>query len=191
MFDLNVFWDVLKSIVNVFFKLCKDMLTNHPWLSSILIIIFITPVLFSWIINFLDEKRLQKSGMLEVDKMTGERFEKYLAVLFKARGYQVKSTPTTGDFGADLILSSNDSKIVVQAKRYKKNVGVKAIQEVVSAKSYYSANECWVVTNSNFTEPAKKLAASNQVKLIGRETLMKWMLDLKKTLKDNNSKRGA
>jgi restriction system protein len=77
---------------------------------------------------------------------------------------------------ADLILSAKGKKIIVQAKRYKKNVGVKAVQEIASAKSHYKADECWVITNSFFTEHAKKLASSNQVRLVDRKELMNWML---------------
>ena len=49
----------------------------------------------------------------------------------------------TGDFGADL-----DNYIVVQAKRYSKKVGVKAVQEVVAAKAHYGCREGIVVTSN-------------------------------------------
>ncbi|WP_363322148.1 restriction endonuclease [Sporosarcina highlanderae] len=74
------------------------------------------------------------------------------------------------------MLSTKGKKIIVEAKRYKKNVGVKAVQEIASAKSHYKADECWVITNRFFTEQAKKLASSNQVRLIDRKHLMNWML---------------
>lgn len=96
--------------------------------------------------------------------------------LLKTRGYSVQLTPAVGDYGADLILTTKEKKIVVQAKRYKKNVSVKAVQEVVSARSHYHADECWVMTNSYFIEQAKKLASSNNVTLIDRARLMEWML---------------
>lgn len=82
----------------------------------------------------------------------------------------------TGYFGADVILKAKDKKIIVQAKRYKKNVGVKAVQEIAAAKNYYNADECWVITNSFFTKQAKTLANSNQVRLIDRKQLIHWML---------------
>ena len=63
-------------------------------------------------------KRLTK-----IDIMTGEDFERYLMYNFQKRGYRVKTTPVTGDYGADLILTKRGTKICVQAKRYKSNVG--------------------------------------------------------------------
>jgi len=96
----------------------------------------------------------------------------------------VKVTPASGDYGADLVLTTSDQRIIVQAKRYKKNVGIKAVQEIASAKSHYSAYECWVITNSFFTEPAKKLASSNHVRLVDRDQLIDWILALKKKTAD-------
>ncbi|MEH6991272.1 restriction endonuclease [Neobacillus drentensis] len=100
-----------------------------------------------------------------------------VSILLKARGYKVQLTSTTGDYGADLILSTDSTTIVVQAKRYQNTVGLKAVQEIVSAKGYYGADECWVITNSYFTEPALNLAESNNVVLIDRDQLIEWMLE--------------
>ncbi|MBU9720965.1 restriction endonuclease [Bacillus alkalicola] len=110
--------------------------------------------------------------------MTGIQFEYYLKLFFQQQGYRVDETKTTGDFGADLVLSKKESRIIVQAKRYKNRVGIKAIQEAVSAVAHYRAKEAWVVTNSEFTAAAMELARSNKVKLIEREELMKMILEL-------------
>ena len=41
-----------------------------------------------------------------------------------------KVLPPSGDYGADLVLDNKKGRTVVQAKRYSKPVGVKAVQEV-------------------------------------------------------------
>ncbi|MEW9109004.1 restriction endonuclease [Cytobacillus gottheilii] len=156
------------------------MLTAEPLLSIGLAVLFGGLFIFALIVNFLREQKLRKSGILDVDTMSGRMFEEYLQTLLRTKGYQVQLTPATGDYGADLVLTTKEKRIIVQAKRYKKNVGVKAVQEIASAKSHYRADECWVMTNSFFTEQAKKLANSNQVKLIDRKELMGWMLEMKK-----------
>lgn len=125
------------------------------------------------------EQEIRNSGILEIDKMSGVQFEEYLRLFFLKAGYIVKTTPASGDFGADLLLEKESKRIVVQAKRYKSNVGIKAVQEVASAKNHYQATETWVITNSNYTKAAQELAASNGVKLIGREKLMQMILQLK------------
>ncbi|MEC1715040.1 restriction endonuclease [Schinkia azotoformans] len=123
-------------------------------------------------------KLLRKSGIADIDSMDGIQFEEYLSELFKSKGYKVEHTQATGDYGADLILSKDNKKIAVQAKRYKKNVGLKAVQEVKASMSHYNADEGWVVTNSDFTNQAYKLAESNNIKLIERENLIKMITEM-------------
>ncbi|WP_282156344.1 restriction endonuclease [Cytobacillus gottheilii] len=162
------------------FKMSLDLmwtiLTAEPLLTITLLTFFGVSLLLIMVLNMIAERRLRKSGILEVDKMTGRRFEEYLQALLRGKGYSVQLTPASGDYGADLVITKNGEKIIVQAKRYKKNVGVKAVQEIASAKNYYKADQCWVITNSFFTEPARKLANTNQVRLIDRKQLMDWML---------------
>jgi restriction system protein len=123
-------------------------------------------------VNAKWKNKVNASGILEIDKMTGIQFEEFLMIRYQSMGYEVRDTPKSGDFGADLLLQKDSKKIVVQAKRYTKSVGIKAVQEVTSAKPYYRADEAWVITNSYFTKAAVKLAFSNNVKLIDREQLM-------------------
>lgn len=111
----------------------------------------------------------------DVDKMTGIEFELFCASLFKKQGYDVKTTKTSGDFGADLVLIKGGYTIVVQVKRYSKNIGVSAIQEIVSAKPLYQADEAWVITNRYFTQSAIQLASANNVKLLNRDSVVKLM----------------
>lgn len=161
-------------------ELLWSIISAEPILTITLAVFFIGTLTIAGVANFIREQKLRKSGILEVDQMSGKVFEEYLKGLLKQRGYNVSLTSVTGDYGADLILSKSDKRIVVQAKRYKKKVGLKAVQEIVSAKSHYNADECWVVTNNYFTEPAVNLAKSNNVVLIDRNLLMKWMLELNK-----------
>src|SRR5690606_32301539 len=114
-------------------------------------------------------KLLLNSGIYEIDEMSGREFEQYLKYLYIKAGYKVRLTPASGDFGADLILEKETQRIAVQAKRYKSKVGIKAIQEIASAKTHYRATETWVVTNNYFTSAAITLAQSNGVKLYDRK----------------------
>ncbi len=108
---------------------------------------------------------------LAIDEMSGIDFEEFLEILFRKKGYNVKTTATTGDYGADLILSRYNRVIVVQAKRYSGSIGVKAVQEVIGAKGYYKADNGMVVTNSYFTPNAVNLAVANHIELWDRERL--------------------
>jgi restriction system protein len=124
------------------------------------------------VIGLFRRRRLARSGIDDIDKMGGRVFEQYLEVLFERRGYKVERTKFVGDFGGDLVLRKDGTKTVVQAKRYTKNVGVKAVQEVVAAKGYYDCDAAMVVTNSTYTNQARELARKNNVDLWDRERLI-------------------
>ena len=123
----------------------------------------------------LDQKELVKL-VAQIDKMTGEEFEQFLSICFKRLGYVVRNTPKSNDFGADLILTKNGIKTVVQAKRYQNKVGSGAVQEVVGAIKYYGANNAIVITNSKFTSSARALARPNLVELWDREKLIELII---------------
>lgn len=129
-------------------------------------------------VAMISKRRSSRSGITKVDKLNGDDFERYLEILFKKLGYQVHRTPYQGDYGADLILTKDNEKTAVQAKRYKQSVGVKAIQEVNTAQNYYGCTKAMVVTNSYFTHQARNLARANQVELWDRNELVKRLLAL-------------
>lgn len=140
-----------------------------------LFIVALIKLIFLW----NEKKRLARSGVNEIDQMNGKTFEKYLEVLFKKLGYQVERTRYVGDYGADLVVRKNGIKTIIQAKRYKKNVGIKAVQEAVAAKGYYKCDESMVVTNSFYSKQAIELAKANHVKLWNRNDLVNALLSVK------------
>ena len=154
-------------------------LTKDIFVTGIIIILMIiTLVAFTLFRKTKEKERLRKSGIKDIDTMNGIQFEYYLKELYRSQGYKVEVTKAKGDFGADLILFKDKIKIVVQAKRYSGNVGVKAVQEILAAKSYYSASAAWVVSNSDYTNAAIELAKASNVLLINREKLIKSILKM-------------
>lgn len=116
-----------------------------------------------------------RSGIDEIDRMTGREFENQIQVLLNDMGYQgVKLTSETKDFGADLIVDKSGTRIAVQAKRWNSRVGVKAIQEVSAATQFYDCDRGLVITNNFFTRPAQQLAQRcPNIELWDRERLVK------------------
>ena len=123
-----------------------------------------------------EKKRLLDSGIQEVDGMTGKEFESFLYFHFRNLGYSVTLTQDSQDYGADLILYKDGSRTVVQAKRSKNPVGIKAVQEVAGAVRHYKGNKGRVITNNRFTENAYNLAKSNDVELWDRKKLIEFTL---------------
>ncbi len=144
----------------------KDALKNgYDWM---------VPEKYQWLKAHLEsefrefhEKRACNTAEPEFEELSGTEFETYLARLLKQNGFEnVRGTAATGDQGADLLATKANRTIVIQAKRYRGSVGNKAVQEVVAAVKFYSADEGWVITSGTFTASAKALAQANSVRLI-------------------------
>lgn len=114
------------------------------------------------------QKAFGETKATELDALSGVEFEVLLAGLFRAQGYAVDLTPASGDYGADLLLTRDNRRIAVQAKRYTGSVGISAVQEALSGQVYYRCDAAWLVTTGKFTNNALELANKSGVKLIGR-----------------------
>ena len=123
-------------------------------------------------------RRLSRSGIAEVDQMDGTTFEVFLTTLFRRLGYGVEHTGRRGDYGADLVVTKDGRRIAVQAKRWNKAVGVKAIQEAVASKGLYKCSEALVVANRAFTRQARTLARANDVALWDRDEVVSKLLSV-------------
>lgn len=130
----------------------------------------LTIVAYFWV-KHEQKKHFKSYNMIAIDKMSGIEFETMLKHVFRKMGYKVEETPKSNDYGADLILTKRGRKTVIQAKRYSNKVGISAVQQALSAQIFYDANESAVVTNSYFTNQAKKMALMGKVKLIDRDVL--------------------
>ncbi|MDQ0875000.1 restriction system protein [Paenibacillus sp. V4I3] len=145
------------------------------FLNVVLIILIVVLAISLGIYLASIKAKLQRANINEIDNMSGTMFERYLEQFFKRQGWEVKRTGGQGDYGADLILKSATKKVIVQAKRWKQNVGYEAIQQAYSAKDVYKATEAWVITNSRFTEQARDGAKRLGIKLWDRDVLIEQM----------------
>jgi len=118
-----------------------------------IIILFAAYLFCRWMLKIMKLKPKEADRTIdEIDKMTGEEFELFTAAVLKGCGFIIEElTKTTGDYGADIIVSFAQIRIAVQCKRYSHPVGVKAVQEVISAMKHYDCEEAIVITNNYFT----------------------------------------
>ncbi len=116
----------------------------------------------------------EASQITDLDKMTGEKFEAFLADMFRRKGYNVQQTPKSRDYGVDLIVERGGERFAVQCKRRspESRQGPAAIQEVYSGKVFYGCEGALVVINAYFSEQAKEMAAKLKVELWDRHRLI-------------------
>lgn len=145
------------------------------------ILLFLAALLLVIITSLFGYTGLDEKSLAEIDQMTGEEFEKFIKQFLKSVGWKVERTPIIGDFGVDLIAQDGEGNLVaIQLKRWTKNVGVKAVQEVVAGQNYYGTDKAMVITNSYFTAQAIMLANRNNVILVDRNALRQLFEAVKK-----------
>lgn len=133
-------------------------------------LIYIAAGLLLGAVVFACIKAFKRDSGEDIDKMSGVEFEDFCAELLHRNGIEVlELTKASGDFGADIIVIHDGERTAVQCKRYSGSIGVKAVQEAVSAKAYYKCQKAAVITNSTFTRQARELAAEDKVILWDRE----------------------
>lgn len=122
-------------------------------------------------------KYFESRTLSALDSMTGHEFELAINELYEKKGYATRLTPKTGDYGVDLIAVRSGEHLAIQAKRYSKPVGVKAIQEASAGAKYYGAKTPVVISNSTFTKNAIDLAKRLGVRLIDTKVLSSMWLE--------------
>lgn len=145
-----------------------------------LIVLFLGGSLYLWLIyqQRMKQKALRALQISQVDTMTGEEFEEYVAELFRFQGYEAYMTRRSGDYGVDIVVSKDGVKTAVQTKRYSKKLDQKPVREAVTGMAVreYGCTKAMVVTNSTFTKAAEFLAKESGCELVDREKLSEWIL---------------
>ena len=107
------------------------------------------------------------------DYMTGNDFEQFCALVLQGNGYTTRVTPTSGDFGVDIIAEQSGITYAIQCKCYSSDIGGDAVYQVAGGMKYYHANLGIVLTNRYFTRQAQELASGIGVVLWDRDSLIK------------------
>lgn len=124
-------------------------------------------------------EQVREWKFIEVDlennfqKLNPHQFEKAIADLFTKMKYDVARTPLTGDYGADLIVKTDNETIVVQCKKYgeKHKVGAPDVQRTLGSMYRYNASKSILITTSDFTNQAKIQASKAPIELWNKRRL--------------------
>jgi len=110
-------------------------------------------------------------------KLKPFEFEKFVALLFRAQGYEIEVTPATNDGGVDIFVYKGDYKIIVECKQYsaKHLVGLAIIQRLYGVMVAKKANRACIVTTSGFTKAATGFAHEQNIMLVDKIMLSDWI----------------
>lgn len=89
-------------------------------------------------------------------------FEKLVARLFNAMGYETEVTRGSNDMGVDVIARTSTEVIVIQVKKWNANVGGPDVHKTLGSMVSQKADRAIVVTTSDFTNQAYQIRRSGK-----------------------------
>ncbi|HEX2108589.1 MAG TPA: restriction endonuclease [Rubrobacteraceae bacterium] len=102
-------------------------------------------------------------------------FEARVSGLLRELGYAVRPAPLSGLHDVDLLLEATNRRVAVQLKRWKAPVGERSVYALFTGRIHYATDEAWLITTSEFTRKAIKLAETTGVRLVDGVELAEWL----------------
>lgn len=106
--------------------------------------------------------------------LSPRQFERYVAGLFRRKGYQVEMRGGSGDHGVDLALHDlrTGRRAIVQCKRYQHTVGEELVRELYGTLLHELAFHAFLVTTADISDAAREWARGKPITLIDGATLV-------------------
>lgn len=111
--------------------------------------------------------------------MSAAEFEAQMSGLLRELGYTVRPVPQSGLHDVDLLLETTSRRVAVQLKRWRARVGDRSVYALFVGRIYYATDEAWLITTSEFTRKALKLAETTGVRLVDGVELAEWLASRK------------
>lgn len=124
--------------------------------------------------------RVEPSLQERLRKIDWFQFEKLVAAIYSANGFEVtRRGGSNPDGGVDIVAIRNGSITVIQCKHWQNQlVKPDKVRELIGAKAIERANAAILVTLSGCTEAATKLAQEQGVELVDEDALIRSLKDL-------------
>jgi restriction endonuclease family protein len=111
-------------------------------------------------------KELEKKYAKYWLNLSGHQFEKEVAKLYEAHGYDVQVTKGSGDGGIDIFLEKAGRRYGVQCKNHHKAIGPAAIRDLYGAMSHEGLDAGIFIASSGYTKGAKEFARNKAITLL-------------------------
>jgi hypothetical protein len=110
----------------------------------------------------------------ELYSLSPAAFERYVAGLFRWKGYEVRVRGRSGDHGVDLeLVGAGGKRGIVQCKRYQHTVGEKVVRDLFGTLLHERAAHAFLVTTADISPAAYAWAQGKPITLIDGTTLVK------------------
>lgn len=115
---------------------------------------------------------VQPLDLAQLYDLSPAEFERYVAELFRQKGYEVQLRGRSGDLGVDILLTKADGRrAIVQCKRYRRQVGPDVVRELYGTLIHEGVDHAFLVTTAGISSSARRWAADKPMTLIDGEEL--------------------
>lgn len=133
-----------------------------------------TEYLNNELLNFEELKKKYAQYWLS---MNGWQFEKEVAKLYEAHGYEAVVTKGSDDGGIDIFLTKDGVKLGVQCKNYHKPAAQVVIRELAGAMLHENLDGGIVIASSGYTKRAKEFAENKPIELLNINDVLRMHAD--------------
>ena len=163
----------------------QTLVALHPWVLLIAIGLFLgvvspwigTPLVACGVVAAIGagparrrryDESLAASG---IDLMDRQRFVDYVEVLLRRQGYSVGELQGDNTPGADLLIEKEGRWSVVGVQPGLGPVQIEQVEQLNSARFFYSSSSAMLFTNGEVDPKVRLLAQQNAIQLFDRELL--------------------
>ena len=127
-------------------------------------------------VELIERVMMRKSWEYWFSK-NGPEFEDAVAQLCLDQGYEVYTTPKTGDKGVDLFLERDGKTMIIQCKSYKKTIGPKVVRELYGTLMDVGTDKAILAAPRGFTRGVYEFVKDKPIELWDVDTLAEMAYD--------------
>ena len=167
-------WMVRPTWIGIFPNLLQDTVTLIETAGAFaLSALWAGLAFYQWRRNQQNDGALAPATITELHNLSPKAFERYVAALFRLKGYEVTVRGKSGDGGVDLeVINGGGRRAIVQCKRYQNTVGPETVRELYGTLVHERVAHAFLVSTANISEAARDWARGKPMTLIDGEALI-------------------
>ena len=169
-------WLLIRAVSPpLWLALLSPLLTELVRLLEIgwLVTLFLLWGLVWWRKRHYDAQPLEPLSLEALYNLHPAEFERYVARLFRQKGYKAAVRGRSGDLGVDLVITRPGGKrAIAQCKRYRNNIGPDVVRELFGTLIHEGVSHAFLVTTADISDSAREWARGKPMTLIDGKTLV-------------------